>query len=68
MAYVSPKDPGQFLETTCYRLDNGSTVINIVCIFAGNLVLNKRPYLKANNDPNTKQPLNPNLMEVLTNG
>ncbi|WP_138429825.1 EndoS/ChiA family endoglycosidase [Fodinibius saliphilus] len=68
IAYVSPNSSEQFLESACYLLDNGSPAIDVVCIFAGNLVLNKRPYLKAHNDPSAKNPFNANIMEILSNG
>lgn len=68
VAYVSPTDSAQFLEAGTYLMADGSPAIDVVCIFAGNLVLDTTPYLKANNDPHAKEPFNPNIMEILNSG
>jgi hypothetical protein len=68
-AYINPHTPQQFRNVAGYTLANGDPAINVVCIFAANYASSQPPYLRANNnDPPTKNPFNPNIQEVLTDG
>src|SRR5262249_31052915 len=67
--YISPKSSQQFRDVAGYTLANGCPAISVAILFAGNYAAAERPYLRANNDdPQTTQPLNDNLQQVLDDG
>jgi len=67
--YISPANAQQFQNIACYQTANGLPAIDVVSLFGGNYASDVLPYLRANNNnPPTQQPLNDNILQVLTNG
>lgn len=63
--YIGPKSLDQFKKIASYRLKDGSPVIDIVSIFAANIVMSSPPYLKAENNPDSKYSFNDNILKVI---
>jgi len=68
-AYINPQSPGQLTALGGLRNPDGSPMIDVVCLFAGNYAADQPPYLRAeNNDPPTTKPLNASIQNVLDDG
>jgi hypothetical protein len=67
--YINPQSSQQLTDVAGYTLADGSPAIDVVCLFAGNYASPDPPYLRANNNqPETNQPFNPNIQQVLGDG
>ena len=66
--YVNPDSPDSFRRIGDEKID-GSPIVDVVCIFAGNYASATRPYLRAyNNQPPTQDQFNKNIQDVLDSG
>lgn len=65
IVYVDPKNYNNFSNLGEYTLNDGSSAIDIVCIFAANFVLAEPPYLRAQNNPDAEKSFNTEIDHLL---
>ena len=68
VVYSNPKNVEEFKKIATDNTNpDGSSAVDVVCIFAANYCINEIPMLRANNNsPRTEQPFNENIQDVLS--